>query len=81
MLGRASGGLVGVDPVTMKNQFGHSDRAPSGGQGVKTSTTINYYVAGLQDAQLRAVDAMVEAFFKPVLGKGEGATGLNTRIK
>ena len=51
---------VGVDPVTMKNQLGHAD----------LSTTINYYVAGLQDAQLRAVDAMEEAFFKPVLGGG-----------
>ena len=52
---------VGVDPVTMKNQLGHAD----------LNTTINYYVAGLQDAQLRAVDAMEEAFFKQVLGEGE----------
>ena len=37
---------------------------------MKAPTTINYYVAGLQDAQLRAVDAMEEAFFKQVLGKG-----------
>jgi len=34
----------------MKNPPGHADRA-SGGLGVKAPATINYYVAGLQDAQ------------------------------
>ena len=58
----ATAGLnnVGVDPLVMMNQIGHSD----------IKTTQNYYVASMQDAQLRAVDAMEERFFKKVLEMG-----------
>jgi hypothetical protein len=40
-------------------QIGHAD----------IKTTHTYYVAGLADAQLRAVDAIEAAFLAPLLGK------------
>jgi integrase len=57
----ATAGLnnVGVDPLIMMAQIGHAD--------IKTTRT--YYVAGLADAQLRAVDAIEEAFLAPLLGR------------
>ena len=57
----ATAGLnnVGVDPLVMMNQIGHAD----------IKTTQNYYVASMQDAQLRAVDAIEEGFLAKVLGR------------
>jgi hypothetical protein len=43
----------------MMAQIGHAD----------IKTTHTYYVAGLADAQLRAIDAIEEAFLAPLLGK------------
>ena len=56
----ATAGLnnVGVDPLVMMSQIGHAD----------IKTTQNYYVASMQDAQLRAVDAIEEGFLAKVLG-------------
>lgn len=63
----ATAGLnnVGVDPLIMMAQIGHAD----------IKTTHTYYVAGLADAQLRAIDAIEEAFLAPLLGMGPKAPG------
>jgi integrase len=55
----ATAGLnsVGVDPLAMMAQIGHAD----------IKTTHAYYVGSLQDAQLRAVDAIEAAFLAPLL--------------